>query len=344
MNPPSPPPSPTPAATSRRDEMMMRRAIELARHGLGTTSPNPMVGAVLALDDGTVIGEGWHRRYGDAHAEVNAVAAVANRSLLRSATLYVTLEPCSHFGKTPPCSRLILECGIPRVVVGMLDPAPWVAGRGVAMLRDAGVEVAVGLLEEECRTLNPAFITAHTLGRPWVTLKWAQSADGFIDRKRSLAEPPTRFSTPLTAMLVHRLRSLHDAILIGSTTALADRPQLTTRLWPGRNALAAVADRRGRLSPCPDRYLSLNDPTPADLLLTLSQRGVTSLLVEGGAHLLKAFIDAGIYDMVRIETAPLRLGEGITAPTLAITPTLTQMVGDNRIDLYGNLPWWVGVI
>ena len=155
------------------DKLMMRRAIQLARHGLGTTSPNPMVGAVIALPDGRIIGEGWHRRCGEGHAEVNAVASVADRDMLREATIYVTLEPCSHYGRTPPCSKLIIDCGIPRVVVGTLDPAPWVAGRGVAMLREAGRKVTVGILEEECRALNPVFMTAHSLGRPWVTLNLA---------------------------------------------------------------------------------------------------------------------------------------------------------------------------
>lgn len=329
------------------DERMMRRAIELARHGLGTTSPNPMVGAVIALPDGMVIGEGWHRRYGEGHAEVNAVASVTDRSRLSEATIYVTLEPCSHYGKTPPCSRLIIDCGIPRVVVGTLDPAPWVAGKGVAMLRDAGVEVTTGVLEEECRAVNPVFMTAHTLGRPWITLKWAQSADGFIDRERTPSEPPAKFSTTLSTMLVHRLRSLHDAILVGSGTVITDNPSLTTRAWPGRNAIPAIADRRRRITPLPsgladrgDTIIRLNEASVAGMLAALKEKGVTSVLVEGGATLLQAFIDADAYDMIRIETSPLRLKKGVPALRLGLTPARSHHIGANRIDLYGRIPWW----
>ena len=284
-------------ASLQPHELPMRRAIELARHGLGTTSPNPMVGAVITLPDGTVTGEGWHRRCGEGHAEVNAIASVADRAMLKDATIYVTLEPCSHYGKTPPCAKLIIDCGIPRVVVGTLDPAPWVAGRGVAMLREAGIEVTTGVLEQECRAINPVFMTAHTLGRPWVTLKWAQSADGFIDRERTPQEGATRFSTALSTMLVHRLRSLHDAILTGSGTVISDNPSLTTRAWPGRNAIPVIADRRGRIDPATirldrERLITLADADPSSMLGTLHANGITSVLVEGGATMLQAFIDA----------------------------------------------------
>lgn len=330
------------------DELMIRRAIQLARHGLGTTSPNPMVGAVIALPDGRIIGEGWHRRCGEGHAEVNAVASVADRAMLREATIYVTLEPCSHYGRTPPCSQLIIDCGIPRVVVGTLDPAPWVAGRGVAMLREAGREVSVGLLEEECRAVNPVFMTSHTIGRPWVTLKWAQSTDGFIDRQRRPDESPARFSTTLSTMLVHRLRSLHDAILVGSGTVIADNPSLTTRAWPGRDAIPVVADRRGRLDMSSthldtDRLITLGDATPAEMLASLREKGITSVLVEGGAAILQSFIDAGLYDFVRVETSPMRLNTGVPAPALSLTPCDSFEVGTNRIDLYGRVPWWATI-
>lgn len=329
------------------DILMMRRAIDLARHGLGTVSPNPMVGAVVTLDDGTVIGEGWHRRCGEGHAEVNAIASVKDPSQLARATIYVTLEPCSHYGKTPPCARLIIDKGLKRVVVGCLDPAPWVSGRGVAMLREAGIEVVTGVLEEECRAINPTFMTAHTLGRPWVTLKWAQSADGFIDRERHPDEQPTIFSTPLSSMEVHRLRSLHDAIMVGSGTAVADNPTLTTRLWPGRNARPVVADRSRRLDLAslamakPGRTVTmLAEETPAEMLATLRADGVTSVLIEGGAKLLQSFIDAGLYDFVRVETSPISLNSGVAAPTLPLTPTATRLIDGNSVDLYGRVPWW----
>lgn len=304
-------------------EAYMRRALELARNGLGQVSPNPMVGAVIVGPGGEIIGEGWHRRFGGPHAEVNAVAAVADRSLLRDATIYVTLEPCSHYGKTPPCAKLLIDCGIPRVVVGAGDPNPKVAGRGIAMLRQAGIEVEEGLLAEESRRLNATFITAHTLGRPFVTLKWAQSADGFMDSDRPDGRPE-QFSDALGKMLVHRLRSLHDAILVGSGTALADRPRLDCRLWPGRSPLPVVLDRRGRLSAadlCTARpALMLDSHSPAEVLSALlRQHGVTSVLVEGGAAVLQSFIDAGLWDVARVETAPRRLGSRgrVPAPRLA---------------------------
>ena len=206
------------------DEKYMRRALQLARLGAGHTSPNPMVGAVIVGPDGTIIGEGWHRKCGEGHAEVNAVASVANASLLKDSTIYVTLEPCSHYGKTPPCARLIIERGIPRVVVGTLDPFPEVSGRGVKMLREAGVEVVVGVLEKECRELNSRFMTAHTTGRPWIQLKWAQTADGFIALPPDAGENPLHMSTPVTMCLMHRQRSLCDAIVVGAATARIDNP------------------------------------------------------------------------------------------------------------------------
>ena len=332
------------------DERFMRRAIQLARHGLGTTSPNPMVGAVIVHSDGTVIGEGWHRRCGEGHAEVNAVASVTDRSLLNDSTIYVTLEPCSHYGKTPPCARLIIDSGIKRVVIGTLDPAPWVAGRGVAMLREVGIEVVTGMLENECRAINPVFMTAHTLGRPWVTLKWAQSADGFIDRIRKSNEPPQVFSTAASTILMHRLRSLHDAIMVGSNTVMTDNPSLTTRAWPGDDAIPVIADRRQRIDTTllamnrpGRRILHLHSASPAEMLNEMRAEGITSVLIEGGSTLLQAFIDDRLFDMVRIETAPTKLNQGVPAPQLSLTPAFSNEIGTNRIDLYGNIPWWASI-
>lgn len=326
------------------DERYMRRALELASRGLGRVSPNPMVGAVIAGPDGTIIGEGYHRRLGEGHAEVNAVASVADRALLRRSTMYVTLEPCSHFGKTPPCARLLIDCGVPRVVVGAMDPNPKVSGRGVAMLREAGAEVVTGVLADESRRLNAAFMTAHELHRPFVTLKWAQSADGFMDSDRPDGHAEV-FSTPLTSMLVHRLRSLHDAIVVGSGTVLADRPRLDCRLWPGRSPRPVVLDRRGRLSD--DDLRRLSDPIvagidPAALLGELySRHGITSVLVEGGAEVLGTFLRTGLWDCARVETSPRRLGRhGRVAAPAPPGPTerSTRHVDGNRIDLYSNNP------
>lgn len=206
------------------EEKFMARCIELARHGSGHTAPNPMVGAVI-VHDGVIIGEGFHRCCGQAHAEVNAIASVKDESLLRESTIYVSLEPCSHYGKTPPCAELIIRKRIPHVVIGCLDPFPEVSGRGVRMLREAGIEVVTGVLEEEARRLNKAFMTFQTRKRPYVTLKWAESADGYIDKIRpNDTEPPVVFSTPETLARVHKMRAESAAILVGKHTALLDNP------------------------------------------------------------------------------------------------------------------------
>ena len=290
------------------DEKYMRRALQLARLGMGHTSPNPMVGAVIVGPDGTIIGEGWHRRCGEAHAEVNAVASVDDVNLLKDSTIYVTLEPCSHYGKTPPCANLLIECGIPRVVVGCLDPFVKVAGRGVALLRDAGVEVVVGMLEQECRDLNRRFMTAHTIGRPWVQLKWAQTADGFIALPPEAGENPLRMSTPVTMRLMHRQRALCDAIVVGAATARIDNPSLTTRQWPGQSPLRAVDG-------CVE-YVKMDTASPQLWLEDLYRRGVTSVMVEGGTRVLQQMIDAGLWDEARIETSPRRVGQGVAAPVI----------------------------
>lgn len=302
-----------------------------------------MVGAVIVDNSGRIIGEGYHRRCGEGHAEVNAIASVADadRGALRDATMYVTLEPCSHYGKTPPCAKLIIDTGIPRVVVGAGDPFKEVAGRGIRMMREAGIEVAEGIMAAESRALNRRFMTAHEQQRPFVTLKWARSADGFMDSDRADGLP-AKFSTPLTAMLVHRLRSLHDAILVGSGTALADNPRLDCRLWPGRSPRPVVIDRRGRLD---EASLWMSNPiilTDSDdlesNLKTLYSKGITSVLVEGGAELLQSFINSGLWDAARIETAPFTLGSHgrVAAPQIARHPDRTETIGGNKIEYYNN--------
>ncbi len=340
---------------SDKDIFYMRRAIELARGGMGQVSPNPMVGAVMVADGGRIIGEGFHRRFGGPHAEVNAVRSVADASLLRGATVYVTLEPCSHYGKTPPCADLLVDSGVGRVVVGAGDPNPRVAGRGIAILRDHGIEVTENVLADECRRLNAAFMTAHTLHRPLVTLKWAQSADGFIDIRRASADAsPARFSSPLTQALVHRLRSLNDAILVGSGTVIADNPRLDVRLWPsGRMPQAILLDRRGRISSSagfkvfttesgrrPPVIIAGDDDLAALLRHLYEEHGITSLLVEGGATVHRAFIDAALWDAARVEKAPFRLGEqgGVAAPRLpaGIRPAATAEIDGRRLELFSN--------
>lgn len=320
------------------DEKYMRRALQLAALGAGHTSPNPMVGAVIVAPDGTIIGEGWHRQCGQAHAEVNAVASVRDVNLLKNSTIYVTLEPCSHYGKTPPCARLLIERGIPRVVVGTLDPFPEVAGRGVRMLQEAGIEVVVGVLEQQCQALNRRFMTAHTTGLPWVQLKWAQTADGFIALPPDAGENPLHMSTPVTMRWMHRERSLCDAIVVGAATARIDNPSLTTRYWPGKSPLRVVLSHELSM---PDNlnlftdglptvvyngvkdaveggveYVKIDTDEPRLWLQDLYRRGVTSVMVEGGARVLNSLIDAGLWDEARVEVSARRVGEGLAAPLI----------------------------
>ncbi|MDR2473665.1 MAG: bifunctional diaminohydroxyphosphoribosylaminopyrimidine deaminase/5-amino-6-(5-phosphoribosylamino)uracil reductase RibD, partial [Tannerella sp.] len=225
----------------------IQRCLELASHGAGNVAPNPMVGAVI-VHNGLIIGEGFHRRYGEAHAEVNAIASVKDESLLKESTLYVNLEPCSHYGKTPPCAQLIIEKQIPRVVIACEDPFEAVAGRGVKMLREAGIEVVTGVMESEAKALNKYFITAHTKRRPYIILKWAESADGFVDKIRNdRSEPPVKLSSTLTRMLVHKLRSDVQAIMVGTNTAILDNPSLKVSHWVGKSPVRIVFDRYGRI-------------------------------------------------------------------------------------------------
>lgn len=321
----------------------MQRALQLAANGLGNVSPNPMVGALVVDRHGYVIGQGFHRRYGEAHAEVNAVNSVADRSMLRDSTVYVTLEPCSHYGKTPPCARLLVENRVPRVIVGALDPNPLVAGRGIAMLREAGIEVVTGILADQSRSLNASFITSHTLHRPFVTLKWAQSADGFLDRRRTPGCPAAKFSTSLSLLAVHRLRAIHDAILVGSGTVVADDPLLDSRLWGGKSPVPVIIGSRRRL-PDTARIMERNPviiDSPASIgsmLATLHGHGISSLLVEGGATVLQSFIDSGLWDVARVETAPLHLASDGTpaAPVIPCPPVYSYSLSPNTIAVYNN--------
>lgn len=325
------------------DERYMARCLQLAANGAFGAPPNPMVGAVVVHHD-TIIGEGYHRQCGKAHAEVNAIASVKDPSLLHESTIYVSLEPCAHYGKTPPCADLIIEKGIPRVVIGCRDSFDQVDGKGIQKLRQAGVKVTVGVLERECLELNRAFFTFHAKKRPYITLKWAQSADGYMDAPREMGDgrKPVTFSTPASAMRVHRLRALNDAILVGRRTAVLDDPSLTTRKWPGKNPLRLVIDREATLG----KDLKLFDGTTKTVVFTdvfrdfeseenieqvlldfkrdilpqmmdyLHAHKVQRLLVEGGATLLQSFIDAGLWDEAFVEEAPCTLGGGVEAPRL----------------------------
>lgn len=293
------------------EEKYMRRALQLAALSPFYTHPNPMVGCVI-VHDGRIIGEGWHRRCGQGHAEVNAIASVSEieRPLLTDSTMYVTLEPCSHYGKTPPCAKLIIDNKIPRVVVGAVDPFEKVSGRGIAMLRSAGVEVVDGVLAEESRRLNKVFFTAHTLHRPFVTLKWAQSSDGFMDADRNVTSGNAyRFSTALSTVAVHRRRALADVILSTVSTVEADSPRFDTRVFAG---------------PSPRRVIVDVHVDIVALLARLYSQGVTSVLVEAGPRFLQAMIDSGLWDEAVVETSPVVLAADgrHKAPVLPIAPGL----------------------
>ncbi len=321
----------------------MRRCFQLARKGEGFTHPNPMVGAVV-VHDGKIIGEGFHQRYGEAHAEVNAIAAVKNVSLLRHSILYVSLEPCSHQGKTPPCTELIAEKGIPRVVVATRDPNPKVSGAGLARMREHGIEVVEGILEEEAQTLNRAFFVNHLHKRPYVILKWAQSRDGFIDRIRSSRdERPAKLSNELTSCLAHRLRTRVQGVMVGTRTALLDDPSLTVRHWRGHQPTRVVIDRTNRvpndsalfdesvptivftesISPVRNEKpgikqikVDFSKETIQRLLKQLYDEKILTLLVEGGSQLLTSFIEQQLWDEAYVETSGKMLHSGIKAPCI----------------------------
>lgn len=351
------------------DEKYMHRCIELAQRGRMSTMPNPMVGAVI-VHQGRIIGEGYHIRPGEGHAEVNAVASVkeADRHLLTSSTIYVSLEPCSHYGKTPPCADLIIRTGIPRVVVGCVDPFAQVQGRGIQKLRDAGCEVITGVLERECQQLNHVFMTFHSKKRPYVILKWAQSSDGYLDRDRKdRSEAPLRLSSSLSSLFTHQRRAFAKAILIGTRTAQLDNPSLTCRNYSGPDPIRVVIDRDLKLedslrifdgtvltivfysSEIPnDRHLSGVEYESVDfskdiipqILDILHSRGIQSLLVEGGARTHLSFLESGLWDEVQVEESPVPAGGGVSAPDInrfSLNCQKVQILG-RTFRFYHNFP------
>jgi diaminohydroxyphosphoribosylaminopyrimidine deaminase/5-amino-6-(5-phosphoribosylamino)uracil reductase len=343
-------------------EHFMMRAIGIAELGHGKVAPNPLVGAVLVKDN-RIIGEGYHQKFGEPHAEVNAIDA-ANGADLSDATLYVTLEPCSHHGKTPPCAELIIRHGIGKVVVGTKDPFPLVSGNGIARLRAAGVQVEVGLLGPECAHLNRRFLTYHARQRPYIILKWAQTSDGFIAAHRSTVGDEEyrklRYITGYEVQkLVHRWRSEEDAVLVGRHTAVDDDPALNVRHWEGRNPVRVTIDQHNHLP----QHLKLFDGSQQTLVFTarpgvnpnvsyvicdfdeliipqvlsqLHSMGILSLFVEGGTRTITNFISEGIWDEARVFTAPSVMRTGIAAPLMHGEPASTTTVGDDSLSLYLN--------
>ena len=327
------------------------RCIEIARRGEYYVAPNPMVGAVLVDADGTILAEGWHEKYGEAHAEVNCFRrAERQESSVKSykdCTLFVSLEPCSHYGKTPPCAKLIIEKGVGRVLVGLLDPNPLVAGKGVQMLRDAGIEVVVGVMEKECRELNKRFLCLHEKRRPYVILKWAQTADGFIDRKRNTGYglPVTEhlngalaISTPKTKEIVHRMRAENMAIMVGTNTVLLDNPRLLNTHWQGRNPIRVTVDRHNRI-PADARIFSDGIETIVYrertdwpyIVEDLAKRNIHSILVEGGTTLLNHILETGIWDEIHVEVEPeLTIGDGVAAPKIDL-PDGFETIDEHRL-------------
>ncbi|PTX61708.1 diaminohydroxyphosphoribosylaminopyrimidine deaminase [Kordia periserrulae] len=342
-------------------ETYMKRCLQLAANGLPAAMPNPSVGAVIVHND-VIIGEGYTNAYGGNHAEVNAIASVRDKSLLKESTIYVSLEPCSHFGKTPPCSDLIIKHQIPKVVIGTIDPFAKVAGRGVQKLKDAGCEVVLNVLKDECVASNKRFFTFHQHKRPYIILKWAQTQDGFIDKIRNEndAVQPNWITNEYSRQLVHKWRSEEAAILVGTNTAITDNPKLNTRDWQGENPVRIVLDRSLRI---PAEY-ALLDETIKTIVLTekenvssenrifetidfsknlpqqicdvLYRYDLQSVIIEGGKQTLQTFIDANLWDEARVFTGKTVFQQGIEAPTFTGTLQSQKSISDDTLEIYTN--------
>ena len=328
----------------------MQKCLDLAQKGRANAAPNPMVGCVI-VHDGEIIGEGFHEQYGQAHAEVNAVNSVQDKSLLRSSTLYVNLEPCAHFGKTPPCSNLIIEHKIPKVVIGSVDSFSEVSGKGIKKMEAQGIEVISGILNNESRELNKRFFTFHEEKRPYIILKWAASIDGFIAPEN---QTETFWMTSAESKkIVHQWRAEEMGILFGTETAIKDNPSLTVREVKGKNPIRFVIDKNLRLSP----NLSIFDEQACTFVLTeksiednqlevdfnnlaksicdaLYQQNIHSFIIEGGSKTLQTFIDADLWDEARVFTAPTQLGGGIKAPEFNCSPAKSEQIATDQLKTY----------
>lgn len=345
------------------DEKYITRCLELAKNGLGTTYPNPLVGSVIVEND-RIIGEGWHYQAGEPHAEVNAIQSVKNRELLKNATLYVNLEPCSHHGKTPPCAHLIVSSGIKKVVIGNLDPNPKVSGNGINYLKASGCEVSYGILEKSCSDLNKRFFTFHVKKRPYIFLKWAETTDGFLapDAQTRTKKEPVWISNAFSRQVAHKQRAEEMAILVGTNTVLADNPALTVRDWNGQNPIRLVIDRNLKIPPefkifdqsAKTLLFTLRNPQStlrgnAEIILLkenvsaipqilheLYNREIQSVVIEGGAATLKSFIAQNLWDEAHIYAAPIVFKKGINAPKVIGELTHTYKIGNNSLRIIKN--------
>jgi diaminohydroxyphosphoribosylaminopyrimidine deaminase / 5-amino-6-(5-phosphoribosylamino)uracil reductase len=342
-------------------EKYMQRCIEIARHGAGRVAPNPMVGCVI-VHQNRIIGEGYHIECGHSHAEVNAIRSVKQPQLLESSTLYVSLEPCAHHGRTPPCSDLILEKKIPHVVIGTVDPFAAVSGKGIEKLRSGGVHVETGVLNDECRWLNRRFFTFHEKKRPYIILKWAQTLDGYIDMEREPGQPaePVWITGTLARTLVHKTRAEEAAILVGTNTVLKDNPSLTTRDWSGRSPVRLVIDRYNKLPhhlyifdgnvrtiiyaekpgiPAPEVLYSPIDfqkNVPQQILSELFNLELVSVIIEGGAFTLQQFIDAGLWDEAHIYSGNQMFYGGVKAPRIEGVSIETLQLDNSSLSILTN--------
>lgn len=328
-------------------QLYMQRALQLAKIGLINAMPNPSVGAVIVYKD-TIIGEGYTAAFGGSHAEVNAINSVKNQELLKESTLYVTLEPCSHFGKTPPCALLIVEKQIPKVVIGCIDPFAKVAGKGIETLKNNGIEVLTGVLEDECKESHKRFFTFHLKKRPYLILKWAQSADGFIAPIKKNEQKPVWLSNTFSRQLTHKWRSEEQAILVGKQTVLDDNPSLTTRDCKGKNPVRLFIDSKNEINTtyqilnqeAPTYRFTKNNKADKDVFITFEntaqeicdfcfENDLQSIIIEGGRQTLQTFIDAGLWDEARVFKAKTVVNNGILAPELKSFKKKSTVLIDN---------------
>lgn len=347
-------------AVKKIHEKYLARCIELAKNGLGTTYPNPMVGSVIVYNN-QIIGEGWHKKAGEPHAEVNAVNSVKDKSLLEKATIYVSLEPCSHFGKTPPCCDLIIRNKIPNVVIGTVDPNEKVAGNGIKKLIEAGINVTVGVLEEECNALNKRFFTFHQQKRPYIILKWAESQDGFIAPIERNEQKPVWITNQYSRQLVHKWRSEEQAILVGTQTAIDDNPKLDVRDWNGNNPARVVLDKNNRIPKenflldnqiktivfCQTNInanqenliferIDFEQNIAPQILTKLFEHQIQSVIIEGGRQTLQTFIDDNLWDEARIFKGKTIFKNGTKAPTIQPKTNQKQFILEDELIISTN--------